>query len=125
RIRSPAAARTNGGPACSRSSTTTDMSFETRSQHQLRDMLAGYRPPPGVPDELIDANGDLRPAWRSFLPHFAALGPEELSHRFARGDQYLRDAGVFFRQYGEGRSIERAWPLAHVPVLLGETEWRG
>ncbi len=88
-------------------------------------LLADYRPLPGVPDELIDARGNLRPAWTSFISHLAALGPEEINHRFSRGDQYLRDAGVFFRQYGEGKSTERAWPLAHVPVLLGEAEWQG
>ena len=51
------------------------------------------------------------------------LAPEDLARRFARGDQYLRDAGVFFRQYGATGSTERAWPLAHVPVLIEEAEW--
>lgn len=86
-------------------------------------LLAGYRPLPGVPDELLDETGRLRPAWKRFIAHFAAQSPEELAARFSRADQYLRDAGVFFRQYGEGASTERAWPLAHVPVLLAETEW--
>ncbi|MCB1370430.1 MAG: circularly permuted type 2 ATP-grasp protein, partial [Rhodobacteraceae bacterium] len=87
-------------------------------------LLEGYRPPPGIADELLDPEGKIRPAWRGFIQHFAGLGPEERARRFARGDQYLRDAGVFFRQYGEGSSVERAWPLAHVPMLLAEEELR-
>ena len=85
-------------------------------------LLAGYRPLPGVSDELVDASGAVRPAWRAFINHVAAMSPEEISHRIEQGDQYLRDAGVFFRQYGDGQA-ERAWPLSHIPVLVHEKEW--
>jgi uncharacterized circularly permuted ATP-grasp superfamily protein/uncharacterized alpha-E superfamily protein len=85
-------------------------------------LLAGYRPPPGVADELMDPQGRVRPVWRPLVEHFARLTPADLAARFARGDQYLRDAGVFFRQYGAGGSTERAWPLAHVPLLIEEAE---
>ena len=87
-------------------------------------LLADYHPLPGVPDELLDPSGRIRPVWRQFLHHLAAIPPADLAARFARGDQYLRDAGVFFRQYGDSISTERAWSLAHVPVLIGEAEWR-
>ncbi len=86
-------------------------------------LLAGYSPPPGVADELLDAEGRIRPVWLPFISHFAKLGPEDIASRFARGDQYLRDAGVFFRQYGDSGSTERAWPLSHVPVILRASEW--
>lgn len=85
-------------------------------------LLASYRPPMGVSDELIDAEGRIRPVWRQFISHLAAMPAEEMKHRFSRGDQYLRDAGVYFRQYGTNGASERAWPLAHIPVLLEEEE---
>lgn len=88
------------------------------------DPLQDYRPLPGMPDELMDQDGNIRPAWRQFIGHFTALGPEETARRFARGDEYLRDAGVFFRQYGDSTSAERDWPLSHVPVLIHESEWQ-
>ncbi len=88
------------------------------------DPLAAYRPLPGIPDEMVDSAGGVRPVWRAFLDHYASLGPEELARRFARGDEYLRDAGVFFRQYGEGDAGERPWPLSHVPVLIDDAEWQ-
>ena len=85
--------------------------MEARGQRGGEDpvarLLAGYRPPPGVADELLDPQGRLRPVWRQFVAHLARLSPEELTRRFARGDQYLRDAGVFFRQYGS-TGAERA-----------------
>lgn len=86
-------------------------------------LLAAYRPLPGVSDELLDPAGSIRPAWRQFLAHLGGIPSAELAARFARGDQYLRDAGVFFRQYGDSDSTERAWPLSHVPVLIEEREW--
>ena len=46
-----------------------------------------------------------------------------MDRRFARGDQYLRDAGVLFRQYDATVSSERDWPLSHIPVMLEDAEW--
>jgi len=88
------------------------------------DPLTGYSPLPGVPDELMTELGAIRPVWRDFLAYFASLTPEELTQRFARGDEYLRDAGVYFRHYGQKGDIDRAWPLSHIPVMLHEDEWR-
>ena len=85
-------------------------------------LLASYRPPAGASDELIDPDGAIRPVWRDFIGHLARLSPEEIARRFARGDQYLRDAGVFYRQYDASGANERAWPLSHVPVLIDEAE---
>lgn len=88
-------------------------------------LIAGYRVPRGVSDEMIGADGQIRPVWRPFLNRFARLSQEEIARRFARGDRYLQDAGVFFRQYREEGPTERDWPLSHVPVLLHQTEWAG
>lgn len=87
-------------------------------------LLEGYRPWPGVPDELLDAEGNVRPRWQELLEHVAPLSQEELLEHFARADQYLRDAGVYFRQYGQAKSLEREWPLSHLPVIIHEREWR-
>ncbi len=85
-------------------------------------LLAGYRPLPGVSDELVDASGKVRPVWRAFVDHLARMTPDALQARIEQSDQYLRDAGVFFRQYGEEQA-ERAWPLSHIPVVIHESEW--
>ncbi|WP_037914524.1 circularly permuted type 2 ATP-grasp protein [Sulfitobacter sp. 20_GPM-1509m] len=87
------------------------------------DLLANYTTQPGVHDEMIGADGAVKPAWRDLMDHLGGLSPEGLAHRFARGDQYLREAGVFYRQYDDTVSSEREWPLSHIPVVLGESEW--
>lgn len=85
----------------------------------------GYQPLPGVSDEMIDASGQVRPVWNKLLTAFERLGVEELGQRFIRADQYLRDAGVYYRVYDDHAGRDREWPLSHVPLLIDEQEWAG
>lgn len=75
-------------------------------------------------DEMLNPDGTIKPVWMPFFEHLSRLSADELGSRFLRGDQYLRDAGVLFRQYDETLSTEREWPLSHIPVILGEDEWK-
>ena len=86
-------------------------------------LLQSYAQKAGGRDEMLDADGHVKPVWAEFIKHLCSFSPEELSKRFARGDQYLRDAGVLYRQYDEAVSTEREWPLSHIPVIMDETEW--
>ena len=90
----------------------------------LSGLVAGYGADPAIPDEMVDQTGAMRPVWRQLVAYLESLTPEQLADRFARGDQYLRDAGVFYRHYGKGEIASRDWPLSHVPVLIAESEWR-
>ena len=86
-------------------------------------LLEAYRPIEGVVDEMVNAAGNPRPVWKNFIASLEAMGSEELQKRFARADQYLRDAGVYYRVYDRAGANEREWPLAHVPLLVDEAEW--
>jgi uncharacterized circularly permuted ATP-grasp superfamily protein/uncharacterized alpha-E superfamily protein len=86
-------------------------------------IIADYRLQPGVPDEMIDRDGNLRPGWSELMSAFDRLGHAEMAARFERADQYLRDAGVFYRKYDGAEGKERDWPLAHVPLLIDEADW--
>jgi uncharacterized circularly permuted ATP-grasp superfamily protein/uncharacterized alpha-E superfamily protein len=86
-------------------------------------LAAGYKLLPGIPDEMIDPAGNIRPGWSTLMGAFDRIGMTELSARFERADQYLRDAGVFYRKYDGAEGKERAWPLAHVPLIVDESDW--
>jgi uncharacterized circularly permuted ATP-grasp superfamily protein/uncharacterized alpha-E superfamily protein len=86
--------------------------------------VAGYRPLPGVFDEMMDAEGRVRPHWQPVLAMLAALGGDELNRRFTAADRYLRDSGVFYRVYEDAAGIERPWPLSHIPLIVEPGEWR-
>src|SRR3954452_5878005 len=87
-------------------------------------LVASYRPLPGVFDEMMDHDGQLRPHWRPFLAMLAGLGSEEVNRRFSAVDRHLRDSGVFYRVYEDPAGAERPWPLSHIPVLIDGTEWQ-
>ncbi|MCQ2002734.1 circularly permuted type 2 ATP-grasp protein [Rhizobium sp. NRK18] len=83
-----------------------------------------YAALPGVADEMVDNLGTVRPVWQRFLQSLERLSPEDLAERFSRADRYLREAGVFFRAYGDKEHSERNWPLSHIPVLIDDHEWQ-
>lgn len=83
-----------------------------------------YQPLTGVPDELVDAAGQMRPAWAELIAHMSALSPEGMAEAIARGEQHLADAGVFFRNQGDEAKAGRDWPFSPVPVILPECEWQ-
>ena len=111
------------------------MQVETQTQSQIQGstgadnagleaLVSGYRPLPGVFDEMMDATGRVRAHWQPFLAKLGALGADEINRRFAGADRYLRDSGVFYRVYEDAAGIERPWPLSHIPLIIEPGEWR-
>ena len=90
----------------------------------LEPLLSGYRPLPGVFDEMMDTDGRLRAHWQPFLSMLSGLGGDEINRRFAAADRYLRDSGVFYRVYEDPTGVERPWPLSHMPLLMEASEWK-
>ncbi|MER2606006.1 MAG: circularly permuted type 2 ATP-grasp protein [Siculibacillus sp.] len=89
----------------------------------LAELLATYRTVPGVHDELVDAEGRLRPHWLPLLSRIARMGRPEVECRFAGADRYLRESGVVYRVYDESGDADRPWPLAHLPIVLDADDW--
>ena len=90
----------------------------------LEPLVSGYRPLPGISDEMMDADGRVRAHWQPLLSMLAGLGGDEINRRFAAADRYLRDSGVFYRVYEDPAGVERPWPLSHVPLLIEAAEWK-
>ena len=86
-------------------------------------LLQSYTLKAGSSDELLDGQGNIRPVWMPLIRHLAERDHDGLRQDFWRGDQYLRDAGVYFRHYEEGAASERDWPLSHIPVLIDKAEF--
>ncbi len=89
---------------------------------ELDELVARYRPLPGVPDEFIGPDGKPRPSWLGFVGAFAELGGDEIARRFATADRHIRDSGVSYRAFGD--QSERSWPLGHLPLLIEAQDWR-
>lgn len=92
-------------------------------------LLADYRPLPGVYDEILGADGQVRPQWEPFLTEWCAFSPDELNQRFGLADRHVHDTGVSYRVHGDidprdPTAGERAWPLSHVPLVITGAEWQ-
>ena len=96
-------------------------SLEPTAARRLSAWLKGYKPLPGIPDELFDALGRPRGDWLSFLGDLAEYPEGELESRFGLSTRHIRDTGVSYRVYGEEN--ERSWPLSPLPLILGQAEW--
>lgn len=88
-------------------------------------LLDGYRPPKGVIDEMLAADGQVRPHYREMIAALGGMNEAERARRFGSAAQYLREAGVYYRVYGGSEPGEqtRAWPLAFPPLIVEPREW--
>lgn len=86
-------------------------------------LMAGYRPLPGIYDEMVDEAGRMRPHWAPLVERLSSEAPGALAQRFAAADRYLKESGVFYRVYDDPEASERPWPLSHMPLLISPADW--
>jgi uncharacterized circularly permuted ATP-grasp superfamily protein len=82
-----------------------------------------YRPE-GVFDELVDGNGEPRPAARAVCEYLARLDAAEMHQRRQAIDAAIVTMGISFTTYDDGQNIDRAWPFDPIPRVMPESEWR-
>jgi uncharacterized circularly permuted ATP-grasp superfamily protein/uncharacterized alpha-E superfamily protein len=99
------------------------LSGTRRSNRRISRLIDGYRPLEGVYDELMDETGNPREHWAPVLDGLAEFSPAEIQRRFETADRHLKDSGVFYRVFDDPDGGERSWPLAHVPMVIPDTEW--
>ena len=88
----------------------------------LSQLLAGYRPAPGVYDELMAADGTLRPHWRALLGDFAAMGPHQRRNAGSTAEGLLREHDVAYIAAEGGN--RRPWHLDVFPLMLPPADWQ-
>jgi uncharacterized circularly permuted ATP-grasp superfamily protein len=74
-------------------------------------------------DELITPKGKPRVAARRLVNLLKSLSPEEVSNCRAAADLAIRDMGISFTIYSEGKNIDRAWPFDIIPRVITAKEW--
>src|SRR5512132_36497 len=82
-----------------------------------------YRPPPGTYDEMIAADGSIRPHWARFLDGIEGMSDGELARRWRLAERLLHENGLTYTADATTHA-DRPWALDFVPVLIGADEWR-
>ncbi|WP_193771010.1 circularly permuted type 2 ATP-grasp protein [Candidatus Magnetaquicoccus inordinatus] len=85
-------------------------------------LLRDYTPPPGY-DEILLANGEVRPDWSMLLNHLNQLGEQRLESLRQQARHLLRENGLTFNLFQSENGDSRAWDLDLLPLLLAEQEW--
>lgn len=83
-----------------------------------------YRPPTGSYDEMLDAQGHLRPGWSPFLEALQRIGKPGLEHRREQVRRLIRENGVTFNVYGAADGTDRPWLLDPFPMIIEGGEWK-
>ncbi len=74
-------------------------------------------------DELITPAGKPRLAARRLANLLQELPPEELATRRAAAELAIREMGISFTIYSEGKNIDRAWPFDIIPRVIAGRDW--
>ena len=86
-------------------------------------LFTSYRPPAGVYDEMQDPAGQPRPHWAELARRLGRMGADGLRDRRESVRGLLREHGVTYNVFADGRSAERRWELGTLPLLISAEEW--
>jgi len=74
-------------------------------------------------DEFVGPDHAPRPAARALCSYLSGLAEEDLLARRAAVDAAIVTMGITFTTYGDGASIDRAWPFDPIPRVMAASEW--
>src|ERR1700677_289912 len=74
-------------------------------------------------DELLSADGGVRPHYAKLFQTFEQLGDAELKRRWVTCRQLLHEQGIYYNVYGDPRGMERTWEMDLVPFTIAPEEW--
>lgn len=94
------------------------------SSRSLGRLLEDYAPLPGIYDEMMGSDGQLRPQWRQFIDGLQSLTEVELARRWRLAARLLHENGLTYTAQLDAQRDERPWNLDFVPVVIGDSEWR-
>ena len=75
-------------------------------------------------DELIQANGEPRPAAHNLVKYLGSLSGRDLAERKQAAEVAAKVMGVTFTVYSEGRNVDRALPFDLIPRTIDRVEWQ-
>ena len=74
-------------------------------------------------DEMFDAEGRARPAYRQLYHRLLEMPFETLRQRQQAADMAFLNQGITFTVYGDDKGTERVWPYDLLPRIITSAEW--
>src|SRR5574343_1889864 len=88
-----------------------------------RPLLAIYPPSACRYDEMLSADGSVRPHWQQFFSHLDAAAPADMQQRLEFGDRCIQENGVTYNVYADPNGADRPWALDPLPLIIPPDEW--
>ncbi len=89
----------------------------------VRTLLAIYPHSPRRYDEMLAADGAVRPHWKGFFEHLDAVAPSEMRQRLAFADRRILENGITYNVYASPDGTDRPWALDPLPLIIPPDEW--
>ncbi len=94
---------------------TNDLSYSLL--HSYKASLSSF-------DEVFDANGQVKPYWKTLFATLENIGLDGLALRNREIIEKLKENGVTYNVYNSDSEDTRAWKLDPIPFLIHENEWK-
>jgi uncharacterized circularly permuted ATP-grasp superfamily protein/uncharacterized alpha-E superfamily protein len=75
-------------------------------------------------DEMLSADGELRPHWRALIDQLQHLTPEMLRRRAREVRDAIAADGVTYNVYADPKGATRPWELDLLPQIIAAEEWQ-
>ena len=89
-----------------------------------RDLLNGYVANMAGHDELMAADGTIRPHWSAVLDACASLDPGSRRSRMERLNTRVRETGIAYDLFADPSSTNQPWRVDYFPLVIAPEEWR-
>ncbi len=80
--------------------------------------------PAGHYDELLGADGRLRPPWQAFFENLGTAGLEDLPRREGVLKRRVLEHGVTYNVYTDEHGPARRWSLDLLPFIVEREDWK-
>ena len=89
----------------------------------MTDILSAYEQLAG-PDEMLDRDGQPRPAYAEFASRLASWTIDDIDARQQRAELEMLTGGITFTVYEDDAGAERIFPFSILPRVVAAAEWR-
>jgi len=87
------------------------------------DLAAAYAPVPGVHDEMMDANGLLRPHWMGFIDTVNAMTQKERRGLSDQINRLVREHDVAHDIFADPDDPNEPWAVDLFPLIFSQQDW--
>ncbi len=87
-------------------------------------LLEEYRQKIASYDEILDNQGQVKPAWQQLLSNVGELDLAEVEVRHREIIRQLRQNGVTYNVYDDPEDVSRPWQIDPMPFLIEAKDWQ-